>query len=253
MTLKLKICFYLILATLLLATFSVKGQDKADEGFEDSYEETYVDPYFQEDNQFTEFSEDQINDARKGIEFYKDYKTEEEEEELESINYSNDGLGSFATGLIKTIFIIGLIAIIVLVLFNMIGDGKFFKPKSKKITGSVTATDLEEIEDNLEESDIESFLKKALEDKDYKVAIRLYFLIAIRDLSKNKFIKWKKDKTNRDYIRETRALDFGDHFRETANIYEKAWYGDFDVMYSDFNTIEKKFIALIDKIKIKKA
>jgi len=235
---------------IFLATFSIYGQDE--KSIEEVYEDDFVDPYFQEEPPLKEFSEEQIEDARRGIDYSKDYETIEEKEKPDS-SPKSFGSGAFATGFIKAIFIIALIGVIVAVLFYMIGDGMLFKPKSKKITGSVTASDLEEIEDNLEESDIESFLKKAIEDNDYKVAIRLYFLMAIRDLSKNNLIKWKKDKTNRDYIRETRSQNFGNDFKETAHIYEKAWYGDFDVMYTDFKEIEKKFKTLIDQIKLKAA
>lgn len=248
MTNKFKSYFCLVIGVFFLATFSVCGQ-KGDE-----VKEVFVDPYFQEKQVVESFSEEQLKEARRGIDFQKDYETKKEEKKEQEPPISNPAkTAEFAKGLIKTLFIIALIGVIFAVLFYMIGNGSLFKPKSKKITGSVTSSDLEEIEDNLEDSDIEAFLKKALEDQDYKVAIRLYFLMAIRDLSRNNFIKWKRDKTNRDYIRETRDQKFANNFKETAHIYEKAWYGDFDVMYSDFKEIEKKFNTLIDQIKIKAA
>lgn len=250
-TQKHKIFFSIILGFILFSGIKVQCQEEA--VLNEEYEEVYVDPYFQEDYKIEEFSSKQIEAARKGIDFSKDYITKKEKEAPVTPNIDSDGLGDFASGVFKALFIIALIAVIIAVLFHMIGDAKLFKPKSKKIIGAVTAMDLEKIEDNLEESDIEPFLKKAIEDNDYKVAIRLYFLIAIRDLSKNKFIKWKKDKTNRDYIRETRSLPIGKHFKETAHIYEKAWYGDFEVKYSDFQILEKKFNDLISQIKIKGA
>lgn len=107
---------------------------------------------------------------------------------------------------------------------------------------------LAEIEENLPEADVETPLERAKREKNYKVAIRLYYLLLLQKLSDKKYIKWSKEKTNRNYITELRANNFIEEFRGVTILYEKAWFGKDDVHSTEFENIEPFFINLIQKI-----
>lgn len=107
---------------------------------------------------------------------------------------------------------------------------------------------LAEIEDNLPEADIETPLDRAKKEKNYKVATRLYYLLVLQKMSDKKYIKWSKEKTNRNYISELRGQKFIEQFRQVTALYEKAWFGKEIVQQTEFDSNEPFFIGLIQKI-----
>ena len=56
-----------------------------------------------------------------------------------------------------------------------------------------------------------------------------------------KWIKWKKDKTNRNYLNELKALDIKNQFSQLTNIFERVWYGEVAVNEAIFTEIEGQF------------
>lgn len=197
-----------------------------------------------------QFSEENIKKSRGKIDYSEDHLKKKKEKKKETKNRNIDpGLGSAVGGIVKFIFIALLIGILAAIIVNMLGGGNLFKPSSKKIKGSVSELDFDELEDNLQESELEKILKEAISKKEYKVAVRLYFLMIIRDLSEKKFIKWKKDKTNREYVRETGSLPFNFKFQEATNVFERIWYGEFNIESQDFANIQPKFQSLLQDIK----
>jgi hypothetical protein len=61
---------------------------------------------------------------------------------------------------------------------------------------------IENIEEHLNLADISPYLYESLKNKNYKLAIRLYYLMIIQKLDLKEKIKWKKHKTNRNYLQE---------------------------------------------------
>ena len=95
---------------------------------------------------------------------------------------------------------------------------------------------LEAIEDNLQDNDLEQFIKQALKDKAWDVAIRLQYLFAIQTLNKANFIVWKKQKTNGQYLRELQGKIVGIDFKKATYIFEYVWYSNNDFSLSDLKT-----------------
>ncbi len=203
--------------------------------------------YLEESIPVENFDPESIEEARGDLNYADDYFKRKNKKRK---NLDTDAeFGNVIAGIIKIVFIVLIIGILIAIIANMLSAGNLFKPKSKRIKGSVSDLDFKEIEDNLKDSDIENFLEKAIADKEYKVAVRLYFLMTIRDLSEQKMIKWKKDKTNRAYVRETGRFSFNSKFREVTNIFERIWYGDFNLTAGDFTVIQPKFKSLLQEIK----
>lgn len=134
--------------------------------------------------------------------------------------------------------IIILVAYILFVLFSNI-----------KIEKKVKSTEVipDEEEEHIEDMDIISALDQALADGDYRLAIRLHFLEILKSLTQNGLIKWKPDKTNRDYSRELRSHKSHRDFQNLARIYEVIWYGNTSISQSEYDPIVLKFKSFMNE------
>jgi hypothetical protein len=107
---------------------------------------------------------------------------------------------------------------------------------------------LEQAVEDIHESDLERFLREALEANNYKLAIRVYYLMAIKRLSEKELIKWKKDKTNSAYVREMRTSSHFDAFREITQKFERVWFGGTEISKGGFELLQPKFKDFIKQV-----
>jgi hypothetical protein len=96
---------------------------------------------------------------------------------------------------------------------------------------------------------LERFIREAVDQQKYALAIRLYYLAIIKELSLSKLIKWKRDKTNWSYLNEVRTTALSQPFRETTRIFERVWYGEGTLDEKEFLSIKPKFDQLIKAAK----
>jgi len=193
------------------------------------------------------FDQQVWEEATKDVKFEKAENDKEEEEEKPEENTNNRdwnfGSWDFGGGIRTLLFImaIGLLLFFVIRIVNT-----QFLRKNKKI-----ATDVSEVnfEDDLENQDLQTFLDQAMQNKDYKQAIRLYYLIIIQDLNQKGWIKWEKDKTNSRYVREMASQTTGNQFREITGQFNFIWYGDHLVDEAMFTRESPKFQNFISQIK----
>lgn len=107
---------------------------------------------------------------------------------------------------------------------------------------------LEHIEQNLDKANIANYIDQAISNGQYSLAIRLYYLDVVKALSSKKIIRWKKDKTNNDYIAEAAQSPFGRDFESITRGFERIWYGNVILNQSDFIGIQPSFVKLLNKI-----
>ena len=161
-------------------------------------------------------------------------------------NSGSSGFRSeFWAGIFQIIFIIVVVVVIAVLLINMLGAGNIFAPRSRKIPTSSKNFSIETIEENIHESDLDGYIRNAVNDKEYALAIRLYYLAIIKAMSISKMIKWKRDKTNRSYLNEIRSTNLFQPFREATRIFERIWYGEGVLSEVDFLSIKPKFEQLV--------
>ncbi len=130
---------------------------------------------------------------------------------------------SFINPGVMKIVMYAIIAILVLFVIWMLLGSINLKGKDKDL-------DLEIVEDqdieDIEAVDTDSGYRQAMEAKNYRLACRMIFLKVLQRLEVTEKIRWKKEKTNRHYIREMSEDENSEVFRLLVNIYEKVWYGD---------------------------
>jgi len=209
------------------------------------------DEYLEENIEIREFDKKRWKSLSEDID-YSGETREEEEPEPEEPDGEDGGGGSSSSPQVsgisevfKFIVIGGAIVLVVFILINLLGrDG----PRNKKIN-PVTEMELEEIEEDLENADIDDPLQRAIASGNYTLAVRLYYLALLKELSIKNHIRWKKDKTNGEYIRELSGSSIFTTFRDITLIFERIWYGTVELTEDDFRKIETGFQAAISMAK----
>ena len=216
--------------------------------------------YRMEDIQQRNFDEQKWKQTVEGIDYssdrVKERKDRVREDGRRTYPRTDSGGGlTFGTGgasaILKFFIIAFAVVVLVLILWSLLGLGV---PKNTKIKDEISASiDIQKIEENIHESDLERYIRQALEKKEYDLAIRLYYLAALKELSLHKAIRWKKDKTNRTYLNEMRQHPSFQPFRSITRIFERVWYGNVDLKEEDYYKIEPEFKQFIDLVNRKPA
>lgn len=90
--------------------------------------------------------------------------------------------------------------------------------------------------------DIQKLIKEAEKNKDYRLAIRYYFLYNLQKLDEMKIINYQPDKTNAEYKYEMGSDELRLRFGKISRFYEYIWYGDFPVSEEEFKRAQKAFL-----------
>lgn len=156
----------------------------------------------------------------------------------------------FASFLLKALIVLFGLTICFLLIRTLIDNKSTlgFKRKKKPKDTIASSIDIKKIEENIHETDLERVIRQALEGKDYALAIRLYYLAGLKELSLKKAIKWKRDKTNRAYLNEMRENPLFETFRRVTAIFERVWYGSTKLDEQDFQRLEPQFKQFIQSI-----
>lgn len=158
------------------------------------------------------------------------------------------GVGT-ATGFLYFVFRIFPYLILAFLLFLLIRF--FIRTNSNNILtnnrskGSIALNEEAHI---IQNEDIQLLIEKAIAEKNYRLAIRYYYLQSLKQLGKGNFIEWQPQKTNEDYILELGANELSVPFNRLTRIYDFIWYGSFEIDNERFNLLEDRFIELINKI-----
>jgi hypothetical protein len=164
-------------------------------------------------------------------------------DEMEEIQTTDPRKERAWSAFFKVLAILGGIAIIAFILFQLLSGDSLFAPKNRKFDNSLSIN-LENIEANLPEADLPDFIRQALLAGDYRMAARLHYLRLIQLLSEREWIRWKKEKTNGDYLRELASRPFFDDFRQATDIFERIWYGDRRLNARSYGEVAAQFSAL---------
>lgn len=174
------------------------------------------------------------------------YSEKQEVTKIEPISSTPETTLNFGP-ILQIIGFIVIAALLLYIIYYFFGKGLFGNPNVNAATSN-TITDLEE---RPMESDLERYLREALANKDYRLAIRIYYLMMLKSLHEQTLITWKKDKTNMDYLIELRAHPQYDTLSRNTLIYEFVWYGDQPIAVNQYESASNSFVQLIQQIQSK--
>ena len=174
---------------------------------------------------------------------YEDYK----DKNLNDKEVDDNSILSINLGPLSWLFYIAIFAAIiylVYILFNEGGSGLFSSKQNKKIENTFEITT-----ENIESSDIDSLITQAEKENNYRLAIRYYYLLVLKTLSLKNHIRIEEDKTNADYLNETRSKTFSHEFEYTCYLYNYIWYGEFPLSLEKYLKAKSNFVTLLNEVK----
>src|SRR5690606_12376458 len=140
-------------------------------------------------------------------------------------------------------FILLLIVIFIIWIFYKLNPGASILAAKDK--GEIFFTEEEAI---IRSADIKSLIEQALNNKEYRLAVRFYYLLIIQKLKDHQYIVYEFDKTNSDYIKEIQQPSLVSGFKKVTTLYDYIWYGNFMVNEQDFVKAREAFAALETQI-----
>jgi len=160
--------------------------------------------------------------------------------------FGNEAAKGILAIIIKVLpYVIGGIVLLLLIKFFLkVNITSVISGKTNKAI--VNLTDEEAL---IKNEDLSELIQKAIHQKNYRLAIRYYYLLALQKLSKYDFIDWQQQKTNEDYIKEIQENKLKNKFASSTYLYDFVWYGNFDINESEFTKAEAEFNELNKLIK----
>lgn len=147
---------------------------------------------------------------------------------------------------LKWILFGGILLALLFLVLNVLGI-RPYKVKSKNKDISIG---LDDIEEHLDTAAIDPHLYAAIKDKNFKLAIRLYYLMIIQQLSFNGKINWKKYKTNKQYLSELKESgEYYAIYKKLTHLYEECWFGNNDFSETEYESIQPDFVNFLHQIK----
>lgn len=204
-------------------------------------------------NKSTEISQERtfttdIKEKYSGKDFeYKEDLSKKEVETEKDEPKSSSALLSFFIFFMTSIFpfLLGGFVIFVIVKALLGSDIRFWKSnaKTEKLSEKLVYEDKD-----IHEINLDALLQQAISNKDFRLAIRYYYLSALKSLSKKELIDYHKDKTNSEYLFEIENNTMRTQFSYLSYVYSYVWYGEFPVDETNFKVAENKYQSFLKSL-----
>jgi hypothetical protein len=161
-----------------------------------------------------------------------------------SSNYSAPNFGnlSWLGYLLLIVFGLGLVYLIYYLFVNT-------ERKGSRIKIGVDEFNIEDVNPiEIPLTELQRLLQEAIDRKDFRGAVRIYFIFIVRDLAEKKHIKWEKEKTNFHYLREMSGKNEFHDFNVSVSYFEIIWYGKRELDADKFEQVKPNFTRFLDKL-----
>lgn len=156
------------------------------------------------------------------IELEKPEVKEKEAKDFKSKDFNNNN--EFFKILAYSIGIVGIGFVLFLLIRN------YLKGKNLNNTSSIKDYNFKEIsEEELKLLETENLIIQAENAGDYKSAFRLRYLQLLKKLLQLKWIRFKKDFTNRDYLSQLSQRKIVEPFAILTLYFDSYWYGEINI------------------------
>jgi hypothetical protein len=139
--------------------------------------------------------------------------------------------------------------ILILFLFAAVITGLYFWLKKQNSNPKF----IQEFDDDwnpeiVTKSELDIRLENALINENYRECIRIYFTLILQLLIARELIKWKREKTNHEYLFEMQRGNTKKSFADCIRIFDLVWYGEYELDKSRFEKIQLRFQSLLNDL-----
>lgn len=145
---------------------------------------------------------------------------------------------NFASAL-KYVFYILVVALLLFLLYRLYTQMK--QVDTTTPNQKIVFEHLDQAEAHLRNANLQPALQSAITSKNYRLALRILYLMSIAHLDATQAIKWKKQKTNRDYQQELKNHPFLESFQLLTANFERSWYGTETITQENFWELKTHF------------
>ncbi len=106
-----------------------------------------------------------------------------------------------------------------------------------------------EIGENISAVDFTTLISNSVTDRDYRSAIRYYYLFLLKKLDQFKLIDYDMQKTTFDYQTEVEGSKYASDFSKASYYYTYIWYGEFNIDEEEYKKTSYVFNELLKQFK----
>jgi hypothetical protein len=152
--------------------------------------------------------------------------------------------GIFNSGGLTIFLWMGAIVFVGFILYKLfVTDGAF--RRTAKANMQQTAIVEEVI---TAESDFERLIREALQQRNYRLAVRYHFLQVLHTLAEKGHVQLAADKTNYNYVHEIKNVTLQKDFAALTLNYEYVWYGEFNIDELTYSKLKNTFTAFYARL-----
>ena len=179
------------------------------------------------------------------MKYGKKQKRKEAEKPAEEFDPS---LPNFGT-ILKLLAVLGALGLLAFLFFRLANGADLLSPNNRKVPAANSIPGLDHIEENLESTDLEAPLRQAVDSENYALAIRLHYLAILKELSQKNYIRWKREKTNGEYLQELGVSQLLLPVRQATLIFERVWYGKTSIGLAEYAPLAEQMIQVLSHIR----
>ena len=147
----------------------------------------------------------------------------------------------------RFIFILIIIVLLAYLIYYF-----FFKNKiksDKNLTSIDYNNDNEINPETIQENQLTTEIEKAIANNDYRLAVRIYYILLLKTLIERDWIKWEKRKTNTHYLIEMSGREEYESFNRAIRIFEWSWYGKNNPSPDTYQRFSQFFDEFVNQLK----
>ena len=157
------------------------------------------------------------------------------------VKYAKGILGNIL--MVTPYIIVGVLMFLLIKFFLKVNSNSIISCASNKSVVAIT-----EDEELIRSKDLLKLIQQAIDQKNYRLAIRFYYLNTIKQLEDKELIAWEQQKTNEDYIKEISKESIKLAFIDLTMLYDFVWYGNFEINENKFERVITTFKAITSLI-----
>ena len=103
-------------------------------------------------------------------------------------------------------------------------------------------------ESDIHQVDFSQAIAAAADQGNFRLAVRLWYLSTLKQLSDKGVIDWRPGKTNYAYLAEVASMPYRAEFASLTADFESSWYGDQPVRQEHYHLLERQFTGFHQQI-----